>query len=200
MPKRLKLDTSPGPPLVESTQEAKLEPFIVREAAGERSPSLNLRFKDGRPDWDGQRANSRERWVAFMRDPDTLRRFNLAPASAEQPLFLVDPQFVHSALDFLGEFQAQIIKQKYKLTLEEARAIAIYSQVEKDMITPPAQRVLSKRAPDFIMKYGDEIILAVTLANIARVKFSLAAERREAKKNPPTPASENGQEEVAVLQ
>ena len=134
-----------------------VEPFAERPSAAERAPSLTVRFKDGKPDWDGQRASSRERWAAFMHDPETLNRFNLTPISAEQPLVLVDPQFVHSALDFLGEFQAQIIKQRYKLTLEEARAIAAYSAPEKEMLTPPAQRVLSKRAPEFIAKYGDEI-------------------------------------------
>ena len=187
-----------------AAEPVQVEPFAERPSAGERSPTLSLRFKDGKPDWDAQRAASRERWAAFMRDPETLSRFNLTPASVGQAPILVDPQFVHSALDFLGEFQAQIIRQKYKLTLDEARAIALYSSPEKEMITPPAQRVLSKRAPDFIQKYGDEIILGVTLANIARVKFALAAEKakettvaQRSQPSSPSPASEDNQEEAA---
>jgi len=199
MPKRIKVNTDlPPEPAAEPVQ---VEPFAERPSAAERSPSLSLRFKDGKADWEGQRTASRERWAAFMRDPETLSRFNLTPASVGQAPILVDPQFVHSALDFLGEFQAQIIRQKYKLTLDEARAIALYSSPEKEMITPPAQRVLSKRAPDFIQKYGDEIILGVTLANIARVKFALAAEKaKKAERQPlssPSPASEDNQEEAA---
>ena len=183
-------------------QTPQQEPFPERSVTGQRvSVSVPI-GADGKPDWSKLSKNRREKLRAILKDPETLKQFGLTESVGEVPI-VVDPAFVHSALNFLGEFQAQIIHSKYKLSIEEARAIAYYTDPEKQMLTPPAQRVLSKRAPDFITKYGDEIILAVTLANIARLKFSLAAKRQETKERPVVPpvaaAGENGQgEDVAV--
>jgi hypothetical protein len=165
-----------------------ISPFPAVADSAAAKTSLTVRFIDGKPDLDGMRPAARERLKNLVADPEFQAKYNLQPGAEEG--VIVDPQFVSSALDSLAALQTQIIAVKYEIPYNQAAKIAAYTDPEKQMLIPPAQRVLGKRAPDFIKKYGDELILAITLANIARVKFSFAAKLSEEIKKAKEPMGE----------
>jgi hypothetical protein len=166
-----------------------ISPFPAVADSAAAKTSVTVRFIDGKPDLEGMRPAARERLKNLVADPEFQAKYNLQPGGEEG--LVIDPQVASSMLDTLGSLQAGIVATKYGIPYNQAAKIAAYTDPEKAMLIPPTQRVLGKRAPDFVKKYGDELILAITLANIARVKFSFAAKLSEEIKKTKNPADES---------
>ena len=167
-----------SPPLAgwnETAGAVQPAPFPARSGSASARGSVSIRLSEGgKPDLDAMRPATAERLKEILQDPDFQKRFGIGPVAAEG--ITIDPAFISSALDMLGGLQAQIVAVKYKIPYQSALSIFAYTKPEKDMLTPPAQRVLGKRAPEWVAKYGDEITLAVMLVQTARAKFAFAAQ------------------------
>jgi hypothetical protein len=144
--------------------------------AGKGSVSVRLK-KDGRPDWDGLRQKSLERWKELVHDEEFLERFGLQPRPSA--VVEVDPALAEQALSLVSQTEALIITYRYKIPFQVALKIASFSDIEKEKMLPPAQRVIGKYLPDFAAKYGDECILAGMMFNALLVRFRAAKQISE---------------------
>jgi hypothetical protein len=153
-------------------------PFAARSdrfpAKGVVSAKLD---ENGKVDWAGVRAKTRERWEQLTRDPDFLKEFSLQVATAGP--VEIDPQFVKTTLDMMGGCMALVISLRYHLPHDVAAQIAAYTDPEKAILLPPMQRVLGKWAPELVAKWGDEFMLVVLMAQINLVKFRAAGQVAE---------------------
>jgi len=171
---------------------AKLEPkpeaappkakgFKVRaEAKSTARRSLTLRLaENGAPEWNKLSEPTKEAWREILNRPETKTGLGVSPLGdvgpqQQQPEF-VSWGAVKAAYTVLGQVESRIFAKIYKVPVQIAEQIFCFRTQELQLLTPPTQKILSKYAPEFLSKYGDEIGLVLLLASMTQAKVSTCA-------------------------
>lgn len=176
-------ETVIGAPTVEAAKPAAKK-TAKKPAAGGLKPRLSIPL-----DPDTGRAA-----VEVMSDDVRERYYKAtggAPAAAGQ---LVPPDaapdgwdaevcdFLYDSISKLGV----IVAQRKGYSPEQARAVLAFTELEKTKLRAPTQTVLDKYFPGGLGRWGDEVMLAITLIAIANSK--LDALRELPKPEPKAPA------------
>ena len=169
-------DPSPQPsaPPIPSTPELnRTKPFSDRENSGKGSGStIAIRVKpDGSPDLESMHAKTKEKLKSFLSHPATVTEFGLTTAKLDAAAF--DPVAVGTIFDMAGTLRSKIYQIKTGLPDVVADAIGSYSETEKAVIVPLAQKVLAKHSSEWMQKWGDEISLCLTLSMFELMKFRM---------------------------
>lgn len=162
------MGTVPGWPETEVKPEA--QPFPLRDDKPEKRDRVSIAVSldaDGNPDWANTRDKTKDKFREIFRAASTQAEFGAA-ATEEAP---VTPEIAQGLLQTLYQVQALAFSIKFRVPLDKARALCSLTKPELDAMTPHAQKVLGKRAPEFLQKWGDEIVLASLLLNSSAARY-----------------------------
>jgi hypothetical protein len=169
--------------------------------------SLNLN-EDGSIAWDRLRESNREevkKTVAgWMNDPKMLAALGV---DRSQVVKVFDESWCDTIYDTIGNVEVMMAPKMFGVTLEQAQILR-YSEAEKNQLREPTARVINKYLPGWLVKFEDEIKLAMLLISISFVKVQMlravAAMNSSAKaaapngKEHPAPGDPNFMQEPAA--
>ncbi len=118
--------------------------------------------EDGHPQWDKAKDAAKDSWRKVAGAEETKQFFGDGPA--EVPL-VVTPLMASSLVSSFFRIEGVFFALRYKIPQNEAESLFALTPSEDKAITPVAQVVLSKQAPDFMLKWGNEVTLAFLLVN-----------------------------------
>jgi len=143
---------------------------------------------DGSVNLGKMQERTRARFLrALQLTPDLGADVPAAVAVAAGPELFSTKQ-IEELLKFLGGVQSAIAAQVWGLDPETAQLIADYSRDDLDVLAPPAARLASKRAPEWLRKYADELMFLSMFGTITARKI-VALNAAVAKKHPAPPAA-----------
>jgi hypothetical protein len=143
------------------------EPFPERAAAPVKKVTISVPVdEDGHPQWDKAKDRATARFRELVADPNTQALLG------EVKAIPISPFLSKALLNGFFQIQALFFASRYKITVSEANEIFKLTEEEQEKITPALESVLSKRGPEFLKRYGDEISLGFMLVNATQVKFA----------------------------
>ena len=165
------------------TPEEKREAFPERAAASAtKKVTISVPVdEDGHPQWDKAKDKVTARFRELVADPNTQAFLGEAQAIP------ISPFLSKALLEGFFQIEALFFAARYKLTVAEANEVFKLTEEEHEKINPALESVLSKRGPEFLRRFGDEISLGFLLVNATQAKFAagkqLVAEKRAAAKD-----------------
>jgi len=130
---------------------------------------------DGSPDFSSMRGKTKEKFRQFLNDPRVIAEFGIGASSPISPqIECISPAMVSGFYHLLGHVEAEIFGAAMKLPPGIAQRVFLYNEQEKALLVPPTTRVINKYAPEWLIKYQDEITLATLLVQVTVAKVSVA--------------------------
>ena len=186
---RVLLDTQPLGPYALTimglefiTPEERREAFPERAAASAtKKVTISVPVdEDGHPQWDKAKDKVTARFRELVADPNTQAFLGEAQAIP------ISPFLSKALLEGFFQVEALFFAARYHLTVAEANEVFKLTEEEHERINPALESVLSKRGPEFLRRFGDEISLGFLLVNATQAKFAagkqLVAQKRAAAK------------------
>lgn len=164
---------TPASPTPSNPEIKFSKPFADRENTGKGAGStIAIRVKaDGSPDLESMHAKTKEKLKGFLNHPATVSEFGLTVAKIDAQAF--DPIAVSTVFDMAGAVRSKVYQIKTGLPESITNQIGSYSENEKAVIVPLAQRVLAKHSSEWLQKWNEEISLCLTLSMFELVKFRM---------------------------
>lgn len=166
------LDSSPESTVTETSTTSDFRPF-QEMADSESKPrkeriSFNL-DNEGHLDVDSMRAETLSKVKEFFRDPENQKLLGTGVKIEE----IVSEQDVAMLFDLIGTCEAWIFSLAGKIDQDIATKHAIWTDQQKALVVQPAQRVITKHSTQlsFLLKWKDEVLLAVIFLAISRAKY-----------------------------
>ena len=144
---------------------------------------LQLSFdllEDGTPDFSNMRDSTRKKVIEFINHPRTATEFGTKASTGQViDLFPMGPDdkypvMIGSLYNVIGTLESLAAQRFMGLPPEIASRAFTYSEMEKQILSPPTVKVLNKYAPAWLIKYQDEIALATLFINITIAKVNMA--------------------------
>jgi hypothetical protein len=142
---------------------------------------------EGKLDTESMRAETLAKVRAFFQDPENQKL--LGATVGTKPDDIIAEKDVAMLFDLVATIEGWGFSLIGKIDSDIAAKCAAWSEKEKAMVVPPAQRVIAKNAASLqaVLKWKDEIVLGVIFLAISRAKFELArkeqTQRNEFKRN-----------------
>lgn len=140
-------------------------------AAGGKTRASFAVTEDGLIDTKGMRDENLSRLRELLRDPRNQSALGLV--RPDEPLILISEAEVSQLYDMIATVEITLAPLM-RIHPEAARRTLPFSKEEKEKLTPATQAVVSKHAPDVLLKWKDEFMLAAMLLAITRAKMTAA--------------------------
>jgi hypothetical protein len=170
------------------------------EVAGEEKtprPRLSVNLKDdGTFDWDSMRDASRDKLLAALQQD--MRARSIVVGVSEQdapPLLLFDKRTIGALYDGLGGLETMLFTWR-GIPRHIAAHVFPYTDQEKDFLYEPTSKVISKHAPDVLVKFQDEFALGLVLFQVTSMKLQTAQQlMKEERERGPVVQPVNGHDQ-----
>lgn len=167
--------------------EPKQEPETATEARIEservdRAPYKRIAIpvdEQGKINWEAMHARTREdvkKFVtALITDAQLAKSLGL-----EKPIAEVFPRsWINSIYDGVGHFMAALAPKMFGITPNIATNIFVFSEIEKAKLIEPTSAVINKYAADWLVRFKEEIALALLLGGMMYAKIMTAKMAQE---------------------
>lgn len=154
-------DTDPGP----------AAPAISAESGYSPGSNISIPLKeDGSIDLERMRDKTKGKLKAALQSTPGLNES--APTATVEQVYIFPPQAIHAMYAATGMLEAVLAVRFFKVPEPLAKATFAYTAQELAVLTPPTERVLTKYASEWMLKYKDEIALATLLTSITISKIN----------------------------
>jgi len=182
-PKRVKKnETSEAPAIASPLPEPQTAASADVDDKGQDRISINWYVKsDGTMDIDRMRDSMKNRIKEVL--PNLVKEFGTKEANTlVEAVQLIPPEWVSTFYDVFGSLEALAFAKILDIDSDTAKTVFKYSALEKEQLVPPTVRIVNKYAPDWLIKYKDEIALAMLLVMMTTTKVAAAKMIFEMKK------------------
>jgi hypothetical protein len=159
------------------------------ELAGSRRRSLRLKISgDGTPEFSALSREQKDNWKEVFSHPETSKALGLEPKQA--PPTLEIPKLGAQETGMLWEIIMALTAWGVAGFYKAPRALAVecfsLDETDKAILIPPTQELISKYAPELMLKYSAEASLLLALGFVMKEKTGiLKARLAELAKQPP---------------
>jgi hypothetical protein len=163
--------------------------------------------EDGKIDTSRMRESMKQRIREVL--PELSSEFGeKEQAQAAEAIEVIPEAWVSTFYDVFGSFEALVFGKLLKVDQDIASRIFSYSEAEKEKLVPPTARIINKYAPDWLLRYKDEIalgmlIVMMTSAKIAAAKMMANVQEKMRTAKSPVPSADakpNGRERESPKQ
>jgi hypothetical protein len=173
-----------------ASEPAREEPAETSNTTPSRI-AIPLR-NDGSIDLDSMRESTKEKLRAAIGATPGMGSGGSAPAQVA----VFPPQMVFALYGAMGAAESLVAQRVGKVPREIADRVFTYSPQEMELLVPPTSRVLQKYAAEWMIKYQDEIALAVLLTSVTMAKVNACIMLQKASQaNSPEIPKKDGVEE-----
>jgi hypothetical protein len=153
----------PVAPQLQSEEKASADRVAIAWYVGE----------DGKIQWDRMRESTREQMKALLANKEVLEQLGISKAEVIAPgIEVFDPSWCGALYDGLGTVEQIIATRFFKASPKVAAEVFTYSKVEKDKLAEPTAKVINKYAPEWLIRFKDEIALAGLLVSMTMAKIA----------------------------
>lgn len=144
---------------------------------GHKKDRLQFAFdldEKGIPDFSSMREGTRKKVREIFNNPEFANAVGAKPASAPQPQ-IFHPIMIGGMYDVIGAIEATIIPKIFKeCSPIVAKQVFTYTAEEKAALEGPTIRVLNKYVAEWMIRFQDEIALAMILTSLTITKVNAA--------------------------
>lgn len=145
------------------------------DLAASRRRTLRLKVSnDGTPEFQGLSREQKDNWREVLSHPATAKALDLEskpPIKEEIPL--LPPEQTGMLWDIILALAAWGVAGFYKAPRAVAVECFSLDETDKAILVPPTQQVISKYAPELMMKYSAEVSLLLALGCVMKEKTGL---------------------------
>jgi hypothetical protein len=160
------------------------QPFAENPDAADKKVGGRISIKvteDGKLDTESMQAATLAKVREFFQDPENQKL--LGAHSGVKPEDVFSEKDVAMLFDLVGVCESWAFSLIGKIEPDIATKYSTWTDKEKEMIVPPAQRVIVKNAGQLqaFLRWKDEIVLGVIFLAISRAKFEGAKNEQKAR-------------------
>jgi len=165
------LNTALPEPRIESEGAGQLEPEAPK--GSERKTVSWYVDSAGVIQWDRVRDATKDQLRDLFKSPTTLEKLGLNPEEPAAPVEFFDPEWCDELYDTLGKIEAFGAVRFWKVNPEIASKVFTYTEKEKDKLRGPTSRVVNKYVAEWMIRFKDEIALALLLFAMTANKIAM---------------------------
>lgn len=183
------------------TERIHVNPALTSTSA--EPPAQLKRFsfpitEDGKPAWDSMRLSSKDEFIQILKscltDKETVGKLGLGTDAPNIEIF--SAEWTGSIYDAIGAVESYLAQRIYNIPPKIARECFTFTELEKEKLAKPTAALINKWALryDWLVKFKEEIAVAILLVALSSVKLKMAQIMAAAQ----TAAKPNGAEVVAA--
>lgn len=136
---------------------------------------------DGKLDFDGMRAGTKEKLRELIIDPEVARAVGVsAPSAVQSEINVIAPETCKMFFNSLAKVEALVLAKKMRASQEFALEHLEFTEKELEELSKPTARIINKRAPDWLVKFQDEIALCMMIVTFSSAKIQVLREAAKA--------------------
>lgn len=156
-------------------EEARPQAELPGPRARQQQKRVQIPVDDaGRIAWANMRESTREETRKFVTQLLNDREL-AASLGLEKPAMEVFPQkWIDALYDSVGTLEVALAPRLFGVSSQVASQVFPFSQLEKDKLCQPTAAVISKYAADWMIRFKEEIALAMLLTTMTYTKIMMA--------------------------